>query len=196
MNSNSGPHDREHLDWVFLYALQALPPAEIPIVEARISECAECLKEMEMLRPIIRSFVSWPTDVLRPSESLWVRLAQRIAKETGEPALLTPPRRPEQPAKPEWEEVAPGISVQMLATDTEKNSVSLLVRLEPGTDYPPHCHAGVEELHLLHGELMVDDRKLYPGDFIHAEAGSVDHRVWSETGCTCFLLTSTKDIIL
>jgi len=69
----------------------------------------------------------------------------------------------------------------------------MLVRLEPGTDYPPHCHAGVEELHLLHGELMIDDKKLYPGDYIRADAGSIDHRVWSETGCTCVLLTSTKD---
>jgi len=181
------------MDSVFLYALQALPSNETADVEARISECAECGQVMEALRPVIRSFVLWPTDVLRPSESLWGRLAQRIARETGKPPLLTPP--PPQ-AKPEWENVAPGISVKVLATDREKNSVSMLVRLEPGTDYPPHCHAGVEELHLLHGELMVDDRKFYPGDFIHAEAGSVDHRVWSETGCTCVLMTSIKDVIL
>jgi hypothetical protein len=51
-------------------------------------------------------------------------------------------------------------------------------------------------LHLLHGELMIDDKKLYAGDFIRAESGSVDHRVWSETGCTCLLITSTKDEIL
>jgi hypothetical protein len=35
----------------------------------------------------------------------------------------------------------------------------------------------------------------YPGDFIHAEAGSVDRRVWSETGCTCVLVTSMKDVL-
>jgi anti-sigma factor ChrR (cupin superfamily) len=71
----------------------------------------------------------------------------------------------------------------------------MLVRLDQGTDYPGHTHAGIEELHLLHGILKVDDRTLYPGDFIHSEAGSVDHRVWSETGCTCFLVTSTKDAL-
>lgn len=37
---------------------------------------------------------------------------------------------------------------------------------------------------------MIDDRKLYPGDYNRAEGGSVDRRVWSETGCTCVLLTS------
>ena len=95
----------------------------------------------------------------------------------------------------EWEEAAPGISCKLLATDTEKSRVSMLVRLAPGTDYPPHRHAGVEELHLLHGELMINDRKLYPGDYNRAEAASVDHRVWSETGCTCVLIASLADVL-
>jgi anti-sigma factor ChrR (cupin superfamily) len=99
-------------------------------------------------------------------------------------------------AEPEWIEAAPGISCKLLATDTEKNRVSMLVRLAPGTEYPPHRHAGVEELHLLHGELMIGDRKLYPGDYNRAEAGTVDHRVWSETGCTCVLITSYRDVVL
>jgi len=75
---------------VFLYALQSLPASEIPAAEAHISECADCQREMETLRPIVGSFVSWPTDVLRPSSSLWGRLAQRIAKETGKEPVLPP----------------------------------------------------------------------------------------------------------
>jgi anti-sigma factor ChrR (cupin superfamily) len=193
MSSKPSKHDQEYLDLVFLYALQALPSSEIPSIEAHILGCADCRREMETLGPIVSSFVSWPTDVLRPSPSLWGRLAQRIAAETGKEPVLLPP---ELSFKPEWEEAAPGISVKILATDEEKNHVSMLVRLAPGTDYPGHCHAGVEELHVLHGELMIDDRRLYPGDFIRAEAGSVDHRVWSNTGCTCILMTSTKDVLL
>jgi anti-sigma factor ChrR (cupin superfamily) len=192
MNSKSDRHDREHLDLVFLYALQAPPSSEIPVFEAHVSSCEECRQEMETLRPIIDSFVSWPTDVLRPSVSLWGRLAQRIAEETGEEPLLSPSHRP---AQPEWEEVTRGISCKLLATDTEKNRVSMLVRLAPGAEYPRHRHAGVEELYLLHGELMIDNKKLYPGEYIRAEADTADHRVWSETGCTCVLLTSTKDVL-
>jgi anti-sigma factor ChrR (cupin superfamily) len=193
MNSKLGQHDREHLDLVFLYALQALPSSETPAVEAHISSCADCRQEIETLRPIIGSFVSWPTDVLRPSVSLWERLAQRIAEDTGREPVSPPPQLP---AKRDWEEVAPGIACKLLATDAEKNRVSMLVRLAPGTDYPRHRHAGVEELHLLHGELMIDDKKLYPGDYNRAEADTVDHRVWSETGCTCVLLTSIEDVLL
>ncbi len=191
-SGSSGNHDRDYLELVFLYALQALPSSEIPGVEAHISACADCQQEMELLRPIIGAFVSWPTDVLRPSTSLWEPLTRRIAAETGrEPVVPAPQQRTE----PDWEEAAPGISCKLLATDTEKDRVSMLVRLAPGAAYPPHTHAGVEELYLLHGELMIDDKKLYPGDYNRAEAGSADQRVWSETGCTCVLLTSTRDIL-
>jgi anti-sigma factor ChrR (cupin superfamily) len=69
------------------------------------------------------------------------------------------------------------------------------VRLAPGVAYPPHLHAGVEELHLLGGELWIDDRKLCPGDYCRGEPGSGDTRVWSETGCTCVLVTSFRDIL-
>src|SRR5262245_51400530 len=193
MTLKSGQHDQAHLDLVFLYALQALPSSEIPVVEAQISACADCRKELDTLRPIIGSFVSWPTDVLRPSVSLWGRLAQRIAEETGREPISPPSPHS---VKPEWQEAAPGIFCKLLAADMEGNRVSMLVRLAPGTDYPPHRHAGIEELHLLHGELMIDDKKLYPGDYIRAEHGTVDHRVWSDTGCMCVLLTSTKDLIL
>ena len=192
MNSKLDTHSQEHLELVFLFVLQVLPPQEMASVEAQISSCEDCRQEIETLRPIVRSFVGWSTDVLRPAESLWGRLAKRIASEGGTQPFLPPL---DAPVKPEWEEAAPGIHVKILAKNAGNDSVSMLVRLDPGTDYPGHKHAGVEELHLLHGVLKVDDRTLYPGDFIHSEAGSIDHRVWSETGCTCFLMTSTEDAL-
>ncbi len=98
-------------------------------------------------------------------------------------------------SEPDWEEVAPGISCKVLATDEEKDVVSMLVRLLPYVPYPSHTHAGVEELHLLDGELWIDRKKLYPGDYNRAEAGTGDQCVWSETGCTCVLITSTRDLL-
>jgi len=192
MSSQPGQHAQDHQELLFLYILQALPSSEIPVVMARISTCAECRQELETLRPIIGAFATWPTDALRSSASLWDRLARRIAVETGQEPVVPPPRRRPEP---DWAEAAPGISCKVLAADTENDRVSMLVRLAPGAAYPAHRHAGVEELYLLHGELMVDGKKLSPGDYIRAEAGSADYRVWSETGCTCVLLTSTRDVI-
>ena len=48
----------------------------------------------------------------------------------------------------------------------------MLVRLAPGASYPAHTHAGVEELHLLDGELWIDERKLFPGDYNYGAPGS------------------------
>ena len=133
-----------------------------------------------------------PTDALRPAPSVQERLARRIAAETGKEPVLPAPGQWSEPA---WEEVAPGILCKILAHDDQKHVVSMMVRLLPNVAYPPHTHAGVEELHLLEGELWIEDRKLYPGDYNRGEPGTGDKRVWSETGCTCVLITSTRDIL-
>jgi DNA-directed RNA polymerase specialized sigma24 family protein len=114
-------------------------------------------------------------DILSPTSFLWSAISKRIVTESG---LLPVFTAPQDWIEPEWKEVAPGIACQLLAHDEQRDRVSMLVRLAPGTDYPPHTHAGVEELYLLHGELFIDDRKLYPGDYSCAEPGSSDSRVW------------------
>jgi len=178
------------------YALQALPAGEVPAIEAHLASCPHCQREVASLRPIIDRFVSWPTDVLRPTTSLQARLARRIAEQTGKPPVLPAARHGEQTwSEPEWEQVAPGIECKLLATDTDRHRVSMLVRLAPGASYPAHTHAGVEELHLLDGELWIDEKKLFPGDYNYGAPGAGDERVWSETGCTCVLVTSIKDVL-
>jgi anti-sigma factor ChrR (cupin superfamily) len=192
MSTSLSPNHCAQSELVCAYALRALPADELAVVEAHISSCPDCRRELESLRPVVDSFVSWPTDVLRPTRALQARLAHRIAAETGkEPVLPATSRWIE----PEWEHVAPGIECKLLASDTERDRISMLVRLAPGASYPAHTHAGVEELHLLDGELWIDARKLLPGDYNYGAAGTGDDRVWSETGCTCVLVTSTRDVL-
>jgi anti-sigma factor ChrR (cupin superfamily) len=192
MSSSLHTNDCDQAELVSAYAVRALAPGDVPAVEAHLSVCSQCRRELDMLRPTVHSFVSWPTDVLRPPASLQRRLAERIATDAGGEPVLPASR---QWSEPEWEEVAPGISCKLLATDPQGHLVSMLVRLAPGVEYPPHTHAGVEQLHLLDGELWIDDLKLHPGDYNRAEPGTADKRVWSETGCTCLLTTSTKDVL-
>ena len=182
----------EHSEVTCAYAARALAGSEVAAAEAHIASCADCQRELESLRRMVDRFVSWPTDVLRPTTALQARLALRIAEETGREPVVPPAR---QWSEPEWEEVAPGIECKLLATDTERHRVSMLVRLAPGASYPAHTHVDAEELHLLDGELWIDARKLFPGDYNYGAPGAGDERVWSETGCTCLLVTSTKDCL-
>ena len=174
----------EQSDQLAAYAAGALSAGDKAAVEAHLMTCATCRDELQALRGVSTAFA--------PPASLQLRLAERIAAERG--AEVVPPPKA-QWSEPDWAEVAPGISVKILSKDAERNLVSMMVRLAPGASYPAHTHAAVEELHLLDGELWIDDRKLFPGDFNRAEPGTGDQRVWSETGCTCVLTTSANDVL-
>jgi len=95
--------------------------------------------------------------------------------------------------EPEWGKVAPGLSCKLLSRDLRTEQVSMVVRLAPGVVYAPPTHAGIEELHLLEGELWINGRRLYPGDYYTVEGGPTDLLVWTEAGCTC--ITYGRDIL-
>ena len=194
MSAASNERGCEQTELVSAYALGALPAGELSAMQAHIAGCRECGAELEAVRPVIEAFSSWPTDVLRSPAPLWDRLLDRIGV-AGERELEPVASAQRQWSEPEWEEVAPGISCKVLSSNPQHDRVTMLVRLAPGVDYPPHTHAGVEELHLLAGELWIDAKKLYPGDYNRAERGTADRRVWSETGCTCVLITSPSDVL-
>ena len=175
-----------------MYAVGALPASEASAVEAHTASCAYCRDEFEVLRWVVDSFTSSQADLLRPTESLWQRLEIRIGQGAEG---RQPPKEPQPWPEPEWEDVAPGISCKVLASDGENERITMLVRLAPGVEYPPHTPADVEELYLLWGELWIDHHKLRPGDYNRAERGTADRRVRSETGCTCVLITSTRDTL-
>jgi anti-sigma factor ChrR (cupin superfamily) len=131
-----------------------------------------------------------PPELMQAPTALQTRLVERISCESGGQAMQPPAPRWNEPP---WEDVAPGIAVKLLGGDDESHLVSMLVCLAAGVEYPPHTHAGLEELHLLYGELWIDERKLYPGNYYSAAPGTRDRRVWTATGCTCLLVTSTRD---
>ena len=114
--------------------------------QARARAIDRMLAERSSRRPI-EAWVHGPMDQLPPpTAALWERLAQRIAGERGSATFM-----PEPAPSTDWQEAGPGISYKLLARDHERERVSMLVRLAPGAVYPPHTHAGVEELHLLDG---------------------------------------------
>lgn len=130
--------------------------------------------------------------VLRPSKSLWDRVARRISAETSVRPL---PARTQQWSEPEWEEVAPGICRKWLAVDVENERVSLLVRFAAAAHYPA-CRQQAMEFYLLHGELWVNDRKLCPGEYGRSNPRHARAHVWSELGCTCVILAVFSHLAL
>src|SRR5688572_3225459 len=151
---------------VALHALRALPAKAAAAMEVHLATCNECKAELHQLCPVVNNFVDWPIDDMQPSVATRLRVANRISKEAGLEIRLPTVRTH---VEPDWRQVSPGIWCKVLAIDEEWRRVSMLVRLAPGVIYPAHTHACAEELHLLDGELWIDGRKLFAGEYNHAE---------------------------
>ena len=185
-------HDRDYLELVFLHALQVLPASEIPVLRLISPRVRSADRKW---RRFVRS--SAPSSPGQPmccgrqtpcgaalrSESQR-RLGKRRYCHRHNHRLNRTGKKPRPASATKcWRRIH----------RTTASVCSCVSRREPTIRLT--AMAGVEELYLLDGELWIDDKKLYPGDYNRAEAGSADQRVWSETGCTCVLLTSTRDVL-
>jgi putative transcriptional regulator len=97
-----------------------------------------------------------------------------------------------------WQTTAfTGVEVQPLSVSAEMRQATMLVRMAPGSSYPPHRHSGPEECYVLAGDLWVgDDVELKPGDFQRAEADSVHAVQSTRGGCLLLIQTSLDDELL
>jgi quercetin dioxygenase-like cupin family protein len=71
--------------------------------------------------------------------------------------------------------------------------MTAMFRMEPGTSYPQHIHAGAEECYVLEGDLHVGDMVLHAGDYQRAEAGSHHGYQSTETGCVLLVTCALND---
>ena len=87
----------------------------------------------------------------------------------------------------------PGIRMKVLALNKTRGYATLLLDVEPGTRFPAHHHGGAEECYVVSGSLYACGRKIYAGDFHHAD-GHTDHgELWTEEGCRVILVVQPED---
>ncbi|MDJ0699203.1 MAG: cupin domain-containing protein [Woeseiaceae bacterium] len=90
----------------------------------------------------------------------------------------------------EWIETSPGNSIKVLRTDDE--TMSMLVRLEPGTTFPRHYHPADEETYVIEGETWFGDIHLVAGDYHLAPKGTTHGEVRTETGCVLLIRKASE----
>jgi quercetin dioxygenase-like cupin family protein len=88
---------------------------------------------------------------------------------------------------------APGCWAKTLFVEKESSIATSLIRMDPGTHFPRHRHAGAEEVFLLEGDLVVEGQKMKPGDYCRAESGSTHSESYTESGCVFLLKASQLD---
>jgi len=114
--------------------------------------------------------------------------------------LLAATRKPTRytawAASAEWIETGvPGIRARILAVDTARSVVTMVLRAEPGAVYPSHQHHGPEECFVISGSVVIDGRVLRAGDFHHADSDSEHAEIFTTEGAEVLLVGATEDYL-
>src|SRR5271168_1699977 len=89
-----------------------------------------------------------------------------------------------------------GIESKVLFRDAAKGTVTVLVRMAPGTSAPRHRHAAVEESYVLEGDVTISGVEMKPGDYCRAEPGSVHTGISTRRGCQFITIASERNELL
>lgn len=174
-----------------LYALGALCADEERLFQARLAAGdPEYLSELAAFRSVVHDLAyAVPPQAAPPG--LRARVLTRIAAD--EAAVVEQSGlRFVRSAQLGWEPgIAPGVEVKRLFTDPEGRRTTKMYRMAPGSSYPAHRHADVEDLYLVEGDLLVCGVLMNAGDYCRAEAGSLHQGVRTATGCL-FIATASE----
>lgn len=177
-----------------LYALDLLNEQERNWVEQQIAECPELSAELAEYELAVTA-IPYATPSISMATDLKNRLFERLELDQPEPLpvkeTVTPPaffavRSPDFNWQPHD---VPGVAIAILRIDEVKREIVGVLRADPGVQYPYHRHAGLEELYMISGELVIDDQVYSAGDYIRSEPGSI-HGPYTNGGCMFFFHTS------
>ena len=87
----------------------------------------------------------------------------------------------------------PGIRMKVLSINQRNGYATLLLDVQPGTRFPAHHHDGDEECYVISGSILTLGRRLGPGDFVHADAGTEHGELWTDEGARVLLIVPPED---
>lgn len=90
----------------------------------------------------------------------------------------------------------PGVTVEVLHIDRNACTVTSILTLEPGAEYPSHRHTVAEQCLVLSGDVTTASLVLTTGDFQVAAAGSTHNVISSRGGCRLLMISGIHDEIL
>lgn len=88
------------------------------------------------------------------------------------------------------------VSQKLLNRDARSGLFSALLRLSPGALLPSRRLVAVEEIYVVSGVATLDGHDCEAGDYLRAEADTVQPAMTTKNGCTLFIVSSDHDEIL
>ena len=200
-------------EWAALIALGAVSDDERRAFDALSAPDQQVVvAELSAMAPVVELLAESAAKI-DPPDSVRTRLLARIAGAGPTPAITESTSSPQVWRR--WESIAQvgdlfirradegtweptgvdGVTVRQIFVDRDRNQMTALVRMTPGSSYPRHVHDGAEECLVLEGDLHVGDTVLRRGDYQRAPAGSKHGVQRTEQGCLLWINSSLSDEI-
>jgi anti-sigma factor ChrR (cupin superfamily) len=88
----------------------------------------------------------------------------------------------------------PGIRMRVLSKNRRSGYATLLLDVAAGARFPAHDHGGDEDCYVISGSVLTVGRRLGPGDFIHANAGTHHEELWTDEGARVLLVVPLSEL--
>lgn len=179
----------ELLDLAEIYALGALDGDELAAYQAHLATgCAQCQARVSEASVALTDL---PGDyqALTPPAAVKTRIFAEIDRDKPGLAFVFA-------GEGEWLEMGPGVRAKVLNMDSERQRVTALVRMDPGSRYNNHRHTRTEELVVIEGSCYCGGKLLQKGDYHRAEAGSIHLDTYTDDGSLMLIMTSVQNEML
>ena len=191
-------HDDAFADQVELYVLGTLSEQErIEFENHLASGCAQCEQQLATCLKVAEAMLRLIPPAAPPAEfraQLMARVEQACAAESEQrPGAETGPLADSgahvlRAGQGEWTDTPySGVQFRMLFVDRQRRQFTALVRMAPGSHYPPHSHQAAEECLVLEGDLRLGDCVLRAGDFLRTAPGYQQGVQTTAEGCLLYL---------
>lgn len=189
--------EEEFSELIALAAIEAVDDQAMLLADAYAATSAELEQELAEMRMAVGA-IPYGNVPLPVSSDLKSRLFDRIAaEESSAPAPTMLPFQAIRSEEMVWHpHPVPGLTISVLHTDSVTRQMSALIRCQPGSSYPVHRHAGIEEILMLEGDFICEDRIYGPGDYMLSGVGSIHNLIETRNGCLFFVRTSMDNEFL
>jgi anti-sigma factor ChrR (cupin superfamily) len=177
-----------------LYALGALSQHETRAFDEHLAEgCEACGVALRGFQSVVENLTYDAPEAATPAnlrEKLLARIADEATLAESEPALLYDDSRPVvvRGGEGEWQEMCAGVVFKQLFVDSSRNTVTSLVKMQPGASVPMHRHLGLEECYVIEGDVSANNETLTAGDYTCAFEGSIHHPLSTINGALLLIV--------
>ncbi len=135
---------------------------------------------------------------VRPSPELRARVLSLTKKQTrAGMEQVAPGMRVLRAGEGSWKPTPfPGVSYMRLFVERNSEMATSYLRMDKGSYYPRHQHAGEEQSFVIEGECFIGEVHLRKGDYARAAPGTIHEPIQTERGCLLLMVSSVRDEIL